>query len=246
MFKKALFFSDIHITSNQDPKYQTLLDQIRAVSVNEISHIFLLGDIFDLWIADRTYFLDQYKELIIEFKKCIRDGIKLYYFEGNHDLYLKNFWQQEVGMIVCHEALDVELGDQKFRLEHGDQMDQEDRGYLFLRWFLRTPLMKWVAHNIPEKWIVKLGEWSSKKSRHYTSAVKTIQENESTQKMIAHAKQVYKLKAFDVFICGHTHVKHQEKVKMYNNNEALIVNLGSWYDAPKYFEYSSPTNYSFK
>ena len=103
--------------------------------------------------------------------------------------------------------------------------------------------MKWVAHNISEKWIVKLGEWSSKKSRQYTSEVKTIEEDQSTKKMLTHAQKIYKKKAFDVFICGHTHVHYENKVKMYNNNQALVVNLGSWYDTPKYFEYISPKEY---
>lgn len=243
MFKKALFFSDIHITSNQDPKYLTLLDHIKTVNPQNVSHLFLLGDIFDLWIADRQFFLNQYNELIEELQNKVKQGIKLYYFEGNHDLYLKKFWQNEVGAIVCHDALDVQLGGQKFHLEHGDQMDPEDRGYLFLRWFLRTPLMKWVAYNIPEKWIVKLGEWSSKKSRQYTSEVKTIQDDQSTKKMLNHAHKVYKKKPFDVFVCGHTHVQYESKVKMYNNKETLVINLGSWYDHPKYFEFTTMKNY---
>lgn len=240
MFKKALFFSDLHLTSSCDSKYHVLVNFLKKLKPNEISHVFLLGDIFDLWIADRKYFLDEYSELIFQLKKLQAKSIEIYYFEGNHDLYLKKFWQNEMGFRVFSGPLNIKLAETKFRLEHGDQMDPSDKGYLFLRWFLRTTVMKWVAHHIPESWIVKLGQWSSKKSRKYTSEVKVIESDESTYKMLTHVEKQLQVQPFDFFICGHTHVKHIERLE-----NTTVVNLGSWYDTPKVFQFTSLKNYGF-
>ena len=83
----------------------------------------MLGDIFDLWVADHRYFIDAYSEIIDQIKRLQRAGIEIHYFEGNHDLHLKSFWQDELGLAVHNEPFYVQLGDTVVRLEHGDQMD---------------------------------------------------------------------------------------------------------------------------
>ena len=59
------------------------------------------------------------------------------------------------------------FGKRHLSTGYTDQIDPTDRGYLFLRWFLRTRFMKWFCQHWPEKLVVGIGERASKQSRKY-------------------------------------------------------------------------------
>src|SRR5262245_7112365 len=94
------------------------------------SHLFFLGDIFDFWVGDHQFFADRFRPLIEAVRKIRRQGVRVEYFEGNHDLHLKKFWQGQLDVPVWTEARYVDLGGMTVRLEHGDLINREDIPYL--------------------------------------------------------------------------------------------------------------------
>lgn len=198
------------------------------------THLFLMGDIFDLWIGEHEYFKDKYKLIIDELIRLAKEGTKIHYFEGNHDLYLKSYWQNELGFKVHEQAEYFQLGKWVIRAEHGDQVDPEDRGYIFLRWFLRTRFMRFIAKNLPQSLVVKIGEKASESSRHYTSEVKSITTEKTREKLHIHAEKAYKEKAFDWLIYGHVHVKDEYYIQV-GDKKVGAFNLGTWLKEPLVF-----------
>src|ERR1700733_14013025 len=132
---KAYFLSDLHISSIEEPKTHWLLDFFRAIqSKNDMTHLFLLGDVFDLWVAGHKYFVERFQPVIDELRRLSVLGVEIHYFEGNHDLYLEHFFGRVCGFKIHRAPEYFTLGGLRLRAEHGDQMDPSDRGYKFLRW----------------------------------------------------------------------------------------------------------------
>lgn len=232
---RALFVSDIHIRSAQDPKHDLFLRFIEKLKANPPAHLFLVGDIFDLWIADRRFFVNRYPALIEALRGLRGKGTEIHYFEGNHDLDLRLFWQHQMGFDVQDSAAFYEINGKIFRVEHGDQMDPEDRGYLFLRWFLRTPVMRFLGRYLPDSVVRWIGERASHASRDYTSNVKTASRERSLTKVRTHAQKVYAEEPFDVFVSGHVHVL-EDSTQEVGGRKFRCFNLGTWLDQPSVLE----------
>ncbi|HEX4923438.1 MAG TPA: UDP-2,3-diacylglucosamine diphosphatase [Bdellovibrionales bacterium] len=232
---KAYFISDIHLYSMEDPKAGILLRFLRSLD-RETTHLFLMGDIFDLWVADHTLFATRYAPLVHEIVNLVRRGVEVHYFEGNHDLHLKEFWQDRMGAIVHEGPVYLELGDKTFRLAHGDETNPEDRVYRFQRWTLRTRFIEAVCFNLPSAAVNFVGErWSghSRKKRPYV--------NEPVkQRARRFAEEKAAERPFDYMICGHTHMRDEHVFKS-GGREARYINLGTWLVQPAALEITSDT-----
>ncbi len=232
----AYFVSDIHIQSPECPRARLFEQFLRNLSgQTKITHLFLLGDIFDLWVADHRYFIDRYRVIIDEIRRLERAGVDICYFEGNHDLHLQYFWADQLGLTVHKGPTYVQLGNWTLRVEHGDQMDPDDRGYLFLRWFLRTPPIRWLVCNLPGALIARIGERASTGSRQYTTHTKSITADRAIAKIRDHAWRAFIDRPFDIILSGHVHVRDDFRIDK-DGNSFRTVNLGSWLDAPCYFK----------
>ena len=231
---KAFFLSDIHIKDPQESNSQTLLLFLSQILKDpEATHLFLVGDIFDLWVEDHQYFKHRYHDIVEAIQACVHKGIEVHYFEGNHDLYLKKFWQDQVGAKVHEGPTTFDLGPWKVRVEHGDQMNPEDRGYLWLRWFLRTKAMSLVAKNMPQPLIRKIGESASTASRSYSSRGNETFKDKVRKMNRNYAEKVYgEGLGFDFIISGHTHVQDDYAFER-SGKTARSINLGSWFEEPK-------------
>lgn len=237
-----MFISDLHLVDPDDERTRKFLNFLnRLVGREECTHLYLLGDIFDLWIAHHSYFVDRFRPVIEQLQRLQSAGIELHYFEGNHDLYLRDYWQNQLGIVVHSGPCYFTLDGLVFRLEHGDQMDPEDKGYIFLRWFLRTRVLKWLAFHLSHKIIVKIGEKASRKSRQYTGQVRRQCDFSAKQKMFSHAVRVFSERPFDILIAGHLHVKEDKQITL-PGGVIHLFNLGSWLESPQVLKISNSRN----
>lgn len=266
---KAYFLSDLHLKSMQERNSQTLLRFLLSVHEEQLAlnrkqstitsnsnllsvappfqftYMFLVGDIFDLWIGKHKYFVHKFQPLVDALRECEAAGVVVHYFEGNHDLYLKQFWK-ELGIFTHEDALVIEIDNVKVRIEHGDLMNPEDSGYLFLRWFLRTPVMKILARILPGFIVTWIGKRASHASRDYTSTQKALPEDQIRQIIRTHAIKEARKEQFDLLISGHVHVRDDYSFPVMRISDVeseggasegtvRSINLGSWFDEPKVF-----------
>ncbi|MGE0527147.1 MAG: UDP-2,3-diacylglucosamine diphosphatase, partial [Bdellovibrionales bacterium] len=230
---QALFVSDIHIRSPQDPKcalFLRLLERCRELP--GLPQLFLVGDIFDLWIADRHHFVQCYQPVIDRVHALRQGGARVHYFEGNHDLDLRVFWQEQLGVDVYESAAYFEIAGKTVRVEHGDQMDPEDSGYLFLRWLLRTRPMRAAGRRLPNRVVRWMGERASRASRDYTSTVKAIPDAVVLEKIRRHARGAHVLRPFEVFVSGHVHIE-EDSWQQAGESCFHCFNLGTWLKHPR-------------
>ncbi len=225
---KAYFISDIHIVEASDQRGLLFLKFLKSISVFNCTHLFLVGDIFDLWISDHTYFVDRFKLILDELQRLQSENVQIHYFEGNHDLYLDRYFSK-IGIHVHTQAEYFDLG-LKIRVEHGDQMDPSDRGYHFLRWLLRTKVVVWMAHHLPGALVAWLGQTLSQQSRTYTSTIKSVPSEHNLRALKQHAQMSYDKKPFDLMISGHVHEQADFRI-----GGARVINLGTWLKNPVAF-----------
>ena len=65
MFKKGYFVSDIHIRDPLESNSEKLLLFLHQLKNDkDCSHLFLVGDIFDLWSYNHRYFVKKYARLV--------------------------------------------------------------------------------------------------------------------------------------------------------------------------------------
>jgi UDP-2,3-diacylglucosamine hydrolase len=228
----AFFVSDLHLSHPDDAKTLTFCQWLQDLEQQKATHLFLVGDIFDLWVADRAYFVKRFANLVQALRRLQAAGVIVHYFEGNHDLHLQKFWQGHLRAFVHTEREQFNLDGLKIWVEHGDLMNPDDRGYLFLRWLLRTPLMTWLAFHLPDRLVQKLGERASEASRRYTSNEKRHNVEEIRARIRRYADSVFARSDATLFIAGHVHVVDDYKIEV-SGVERRAINLGSWFDHPR-------------
>ncbi len=229
---KAYFVSDIHLKTEDGPKGQLFIKFLRELP-SDTTQLILLGDIFDLWVADHDYFVQKFPNIIKEIRNLILRKVEVHYFEGNHDLHLKKFWQEKLKVQVHHNHFIFKWPGITVRAEHGDLMNPNDTGYLFLRKFLRNPIMNLIAHDLPGKAVGFIGDRSSQMSRVYTDRLNQ-KYKETVQNLTRnYAQKIYAETPFDLFVSGHTHVDDDFPFEV-DGKTVRSVNLGSWLDRPKY------------
>src|SRR5690606_9158611 len=79
-------------------------------------------------------------------------GIKIYFFKGNHDMWVKDYLTKEIGMQLISDELVIERNGKRFYLHHGDGLGAGDRKYKFLRKIFRNPFCQWLFGMVPP-WI---------------------------------------------------------------------------------------------
>lgn len=233
----SYFLSDIHIKGNQDLSYLKLNQFFITNWKSTPGDIYLLGDIFDLWVSNHQIFINTYKELIDHLSMVKQQGFKVVYFEGNHDLHLSKYWQETLGFEVQKEIEFYYIDGFLFRLEHGDLINQQDFAYLKLRRFLRNPYMTFLAHTLPGAFWDFLGKKWSQESRKTSQTFRAGKSAEIIKMIRNHAKQQVASKDFDVIISGHMHVRDMFEFEV-NNKKHLSINLGSWFEEKNILQFT--------
>jgi UDP-2,3-diacylglucosamine hydrolase len=230
---RAWFISDLHLRDINERNSILLLRFLRSLlKDSETTHLFLLGDIFDLWIGDSEVFQKKFQELVDVLVELKRKGVEIVYFEGNHDVHVKGFWENKLGIPVFVDAQIYQLKNFKVRLEHGDFINPNDTAYLKYRNFIRKPSLEKVAYLLPGRLLDEVGLFSSKLSRK-KSSVRRRNNLESLRVMIRdYAQEKIKETDFDYIITGHMHVRDEFEFAVAGKKK-ISINLGSWFETPK-------------
>lgn len=237
----TFFISDLHIKDINERNGIILLRFLNFLAEQknpEKNQLFLLGDIFDLWISGHSAFSRKYQPIVEACQKLKALGTRVIYFEGNHDVHIDEFWTRKLGIEVYVEARYFEIDGSTFRLEHGDLINQNDRTYLKYRGIIRNPWVEQVGHIIPGEFWDWVGLRASKKSRHSSSKYRKDRMHELVTMVREHAKKVYHERPFDFIITGHMHVFDDYEFAIHQSS-ARSINLGSWLEAPNALEVSN-------
>lgn len=229
---KTYFFSDVHFglqeKAQEDAKLEVMLALLDQVG-QDGKRLYMVGDILDYWMEYRHVVPKGYVRFFSALQSLVRRGVRITYLAGNHDFYLGNYFDEELGVKTHYGALEVLLGKKKFYLAHGDGIGNGDIGYKLFRKLLRNNsnlrLFRWVHPDFG----VGLMSYLSRLSRKHTYDPVDFGEQE---RLIVFANELTEKVNFDYFVCGHRHVLKLHRLK---NRKSFYVNLGTWIgDEPTY------------
>lgn len=198
-----------------------------------ITHLCLLGDIFDLWVSDHEVFVKRWNPIIKAIESLInKHHTQLIYLEGNHDVHIAPFWEKKMNATVLTAPLTCLFGPWVVHMAHGDVINQADEAYLSYRKKIRSRFVESLAHKLPGAfwdWIGnKMSGASSKKSR----AIREDQQEHFKYLIRSYAKEVAKRDRCHFVITGHFHILDDFDFESEGIN-VKSINLGSWLDNSK-------------
>lgn len=232
--KKIYFLSDFHLGAPN--AIESLAREKKIVSfLNEISKdaaaIFIVGDIFDFWYEYRTVVPKGYVRLLGKLAELTDNNIPVYFFVGNHDMWMTDYFQKELNIPVYFEPKEFELSGKKFFIGHGDGLGPGDHGYKMLRKIFRNPVCRWLFGILPPVVGVALANFSSRRSRAVTGNNDGVFLGEENEWLIQYCKQLLKTKNYDYLVFGHRHLP----IDFSFSNASRYINLGDWI---RYYTYA--------
>ena len=96
----------------------------------------------------------------------IRDlGIPVYFFVGNHDLWMNDYFEKELNIPVFHSPQEFLINDKKFLIGHEDGLVPGDKVYNRIKKVFTFPLFQWLFKWIHPDLGVRLGHYLSVKNK---------------------------------------------------------------------------------
>ena len=225
--KKIYFLSDFHLGAPdaassliREKKIIQFLDEIKK----DAAEIFILGDLFDFWYEYKKVVPKGYVRILGKLAELSDSGIFLYFFVGNHDMWMKDYFQKELNIPVYFEPKEFMYNGKKFLIGHGDGLGPGDHGYKFIKKIFRNKACQWVFGILPPYIGMGIAGYFSRKSRAQTGQTDEVFLGEDKEWLIIYSKEILQKQPYDYFVFGHRHLPLDIKL----NETSRYLNLGDW------------------
>ena len=226
--KKIYFASDFHLGIHTASKQHGIDRENKIIRwLNSIEKdaqaIFLVGDIWDFWFEYTHVIPKGSVRFLGKIASLVDKGIPVYFFTGNHDLWMFHYFQEELSVEVYNKPIELLINDTAFLIGHGDGLGPGDTIYKILKKIFTNGISQWIF-----KWIhpdigISLARWWSKSSR-----IKKIGTDEEflgeKEYLIQYCKAKETEKHRDFYIFGHRHMPLDIKI----TKDSRYFNLGEW------------------
>lgn len=226
MEKNIYFLSDFHLGApdfESSLKREKLIVQFLDEIKRDASEIFIVGDIFDFWYEYRKVVPKGQVRLLGKLAELSDSGIQLHFFVGNHDMWMRDYFQKELGIPVYYEPKEFTRNGKRFLIGHGDGLGPGDHGYKRLKKIFRNPACKWLFGILPPIMGMGLANYLSRRSRAQTGATEEVFLGEDREWLLIYCKEQLKKENFDFFVFGHRHLPID-----YRLDNSRYINLGDW------------------
>ncbi len=233
--KKIYFASDVHLGApgiknhrQHEKRFVDWLDSIKESA----EAIYLMGDIFDFWFEYKTVVPRGFTRFLGKLSEITDSGVPVYFFTGNHDIWIFDYLTQECGVKLYREEQIVTIEGKQFYLAHGDGLGKYDRHYNKLKWLFTNKL----AQNLfgflhPNVGMTIANVWSKKSREKNMQAATVAYLGDDKEWLVLHSKDELAEQHIDYFIYGHRHIARIVNV----GTSSQIVHLGDWI---KHFSYA--------
>lgn len=235
--KKIYFASDFHLgidarksSAERERQVVRWLDQISA----DAREIFLVGDLFDFWFEYKTVVPRGYVRLLGKLAELSDAGVPIHFFIGNHDMWMFNYFEEELGIPVHRRPILREWDGKKFMIGHGDGLGPSDYGYKMLKKVFANPVCQWLFARLHPNFGVGLARYWSVRSR-LAKPVKNQFLGAEKEWLVAYAERKLEQQDIDFFIFGHRHLPIDHVLK---DGKSRYINLGEWMYHNSYAEFN--------
>jgi UDP-2,3-diacylglucosamine hydrolase len=225
--KKIYFASDQHLGAPtaeasipREKKFVSWLEEVKQ----DAAVIFLLGDLFDFWFEYKTVIPKGFVRVLGKLAEIRDSGIPIYFFTGNHDLWMDNYFEKELGIPVYHDNMAYTFNGKSFLIGHGDGKGPGDKGYKRMKKVFTHPFSKWLYRWLHPDLGVRLAQYLSVKNKLISGAADVKFLGEENEWLVQYAKRKLESRHYDYLVFGHRHLPMMIKV----GEHSTYVNLGDW------------------
>lgn len=225
--KQIYFLSDFHLGSPNHAA--SLIREKKVVAFLEsIQHtaaaIFVMGDMFDFWYEYKHVVPKGYVRIFGTLASLTDSGIPVYFYVGNHDMWMSGYFEKELGIPVYYEPQIYTWNNKKFLLGHGDGLGPGDHGYKFLKSIFRNKICQWLFGLLPPALSIGVANYFSNKSRKNTNPHEKTFMGEEQEWLLIYSREILAREHIDFFVFGHRHLPIDYKL----SDNSRYINLGDW------------------
>jgi len=225
--KKIYFASDNHLgaptkdaSAPREKKFVAWLDDIKQ----DAAAIFLLGDLFDFWFEYKTVVPKGFTRTLGKLAEISDSGIPVYFFVGNHDLWMDDYFKTELNIPVFHQPEDFVFNNKTFFIGHGDGLGPADKGYKRMKKVFTNPFFKWLFRWVHPDVGMRIAQYLSVKNKLISGDDDAKFLGEENEWLAQYSQKKLEEKHRDFFIFGHRHLPLEIEL----NPSSKYINLGDW------------------
>ncbi len=234
--KKIYFSSDNHLgaptaeaSRSREIRFVNWLNSIK----DDAAAIFLLGDLFDFWFEYKHVVPKGFVRTLGKLAEIRDSGIPVYFFVGNHDLWMNDYFEKELNIPVYHSTREFEFSGKSFLVGHGDGLGPGDIGYKRMKRVFKNPVSQWFYRWLHPDLGVPLAQYFSVKNKAISGEEDIKFLGEDNEWLIQYCKRKLESRHYDYFIFGHRHLPMEIDL----NGKSTYINLGDWIDHFTYAEF---------
>ncbi len=224
---KIYFASDQHfgIPSHKESlvrekKFVKWLDIVKQ----DAEAIFLLGDLFDFWFEYKKVVPKFFVRVLGKLGEIRDSGIPIYFFVGNHDLWMDDYFETELNIPVFHSPKVFTFNQKTFLIGHGDGLGPGDKGYKRMKKVFTNPVSKWFYRWLHPDIGVRFAQYLSTKNKLISGAEDIKFLGEQNEWLAQYAKRKLETTHYDYFLFGHRHLPMEMSV----GKNSTYINTGDW------------------
>lgn len=225
--KKIYFSSDNHLgaptaeeSRPRELRFVKWLDEIKK----DAAAIFLLGDLFDFWFEYKYVVPKGFVRTLGKLAELRDSGIPIYFFVGNHDLWMQDYFEKELNIQVYHAAKEFTFNNKTILIGHGDGLGPGDEGYKRMKKVFKNPFSQWLYRWLHPDIGVPLAQYFSVKNKAISGEEDLKFLGEEKEWLIQYCKKKLETRHYDYFIFGHRHLPMEIDL----NGRSTYINLGDW------------------
>ena len=225
--KNIYFASDNHLGApdyNSSLKREKHFVQWLDFIKKDAKEIFLLGDLFDFWFEYKKVVPKGFVRVLGKIAEISDNGTPINYFVGNHDLWMNDYFETELGVKVYRSPKDFNIMGKRFYVGHGDGLGPHDKGYKIMKRVFTNSLSKFLYRLIHPDIGIRLGEYFSQKNKIISGDKDVNFLGDDNELLAKYCRKKLQEKHRDYFIFGHRHLPIQVEL----NENSKYINLGDW------------------
>lgn len=225
--KKIYFASDQHLGA-PDALSSRKREKIFLQWLNEIKPdcgaLILLGDLFDFWYEYKQVVPRGFVRVLGKLAEFTDAGIPVYFFVGNHDLWMRDYFEKELNIEVFRERRIFEINGKKIFIAHGDGLGPGDKGYKRMKKLFTNKIAQFFFSLLHPDFAVWLGKKVSLDNKLISGKEDVKFLGEDKEWLAVYARRKLETAHFDYFLFGHRHFPMEIQV----GENSTYINTGDW------------------
>jgi UDP-2,3-diacylglucosamine hydrolase len=197
-----VFVGDVHL-DRDDPDLPAFLAYLGALG-RTCGRVVLMGDLFNLWLADPRLELPHHRTVIEELRRLRRAGLEIHYLEGNRDYRVGRSHLGSTFDAVSDEGLVEEWAGRRLWAAHGDLVNRNDSQYRLWRRVSRSDAVWAVFSAIPEGRRFAVAESIERRMRGTNTGMK----RDFPLEQVREYSRDYLASGNEAVVLGHFHDEH--------------------------------------